>query len=276
LTSFELNCSGRILSLKDPVVMGILNITPDSFYDGGAFTLPVEQLKQVGKMIGEGASIIDIGATSTRPGADLLSEKEELDRLLPCLTAVRSHFAEAIISVDTFRSPIAKAAIEHGASMINDICGGRFDGGMLNLVTGKNIPYIMMHMQGMPDTMQMNPHYTDLIGEIHEFFRSRLALLPKGFNQVILDPGFGFGKTVEDNYRVLRHFDSFHEFGYPLLAGLSRKSMINRVLKIKPQEALNGTTVLNTVALLKGAHILRVHDVKEAMETIKLIQAVEE
>ncbi|MCX6243968.1 MAG: dihydropteroate synthase [Bacteroidetes bacterium] len=256
--------------------MGILNITPDSFYDGGAFTLPVEQLKQVEKMIGEGASIIDIGATSTRPGADLLSEKEELGRLIPCLTAVKSHFAEVIISVDTFRSPVAKAAIDHGASMINDICGGRFDGEMFELVAGKNIPYIMMHMQGMPDTMQMNPHYTDLIGEIHEFFRTRLALMPQGFSQVILDPGFGFGKTVEDNFRLLNHFESFYEFGYPLLAGLSRKSMINRVLKIKPSEALNGTNVLNTVALLKGANILRVHDVKEAVEAINLIHAMRE
>ena len=255
--------------------MGILNITPDSFYDGGKYTAPVVQLKQVERMISEGASIIDIGAASTRPGADLLSEKEELDRLLPCLTAVRSHFAEAVISVDTFRTPVAKAAIECGASMINDICGGRYDNGMFDLVAGKNIPYIMMHMQGMPDTMQINPHYNDLIGEIRDFFRARLDLMPAGFTQVILDPGFGFGKTVEDNFRLLRHFESFHEFGYPLLAGLSRKSMINRVLKTKPSEALNGTSILNTVALLKGAHILRVHDVKEAVEAIKLVNTLE-
>jgi dihydropteroate synthase len=255
--------------------MGILNITSDSFYDGGSFTTQLDQLKQVEKMISEGASIIDIGAISTRPGANLTTEMEELDRLLICLTAVSGHFPEAVISVDTFRTSVAKAAIEHGASMINDICGGRFDGKMYELVAGRNIPYILMHMQGMPDSMQINPHYRDLIGEIRDFFRSCLDQIPGGFSQVILDPGFGFGKTVEDNYRLLQHFDTFLEFGYPLLAGLSRKSMIQRVLQITPSEALNGTSILNTVALLKGASILRVHDVREAVEAIKLVKALE-
>jgi dihydropteroate synthase len=227
-------------------------------------------------MISEGASIIDIGAVSTRPGSNPVSEKEELARLLPCLTAVSSHFTDAIISVDTYRISIVKAATEHGASMINDIYGGMYDEAMFELVAGKNIPYVMMHMQGMPDTMQINPHYKDLIAEIHDFFRSRLELIPSGLNQVILDPGFGFGKTVEDNYRLLQHFDTFREFGRPLLAGLSRKSMINRVLQIQPSEALNGTSILNTIALLKGADILRVHDVKEAVEAINLIQAMRE
>jgi dihydropteroate synthase len=272
---FEINCAGRILSLKEPVVMGILNLTPDSFYDGGSFTKPADQLKQAEQMISEGASVIDIGAISTRPGAELPGEKEELERLLPCLTSLSKHFPDILISVDTFRSTVAKAAIGHGASMINDVFGGRFDDKMFELVAGQNIPYVMMHMQGAPGNMQVNPHYTDLLGEIHAFFRSRLEQMPDGFTQVILDPGFGFGKTVEHNYRLLRHLDTFTHYGYPLLAGLSRKSMITRLLGVPPQEALNGTSVLNTVALLKGANILRVHDVKEAIEAIRLVKAVE-
>ena len=253
--------------------MGILNITPDSFYDGGAYLTLIDQLKQVDKMITEGAVIIDIGANSTRPGSSPVDIEQELARLLPSLAAIRGHFSEVVISVDTYRTSVAKAAIEHGAMMINDIYGGRFDGEMFDLVTGHNIPYIMMHMQGTPDNMQINPHYKDVVAEVHEYFRSRLDLLPAGFNQVILDPGFGFGKTVENNYRLLQQFESFRSFGFPLMAGLSRKSMINRVLQIKPQAALNGTTVLNTIALLKGANILRVHDVKEAVEAIRLVEA---
>ena len=253
--------------------MGILNITPDSFYDGGHFLKILDQLKQVEKMIAEGALIIDIGAISTRPGAIPVDEEEEMTRLLPSLTAIKGHFSEVVVSVDTYRSGVAKAAIEHGAMMINDIYGGRFDGKMFCLVARHNIPYIMMHMQGSPDNMQINPHYTNVVSEVHEFFRSRLELFPSGFNQVILDPGFGFGKTVEDNFRLLRQFESLSSFGFPLLAGFSRKSMINRVLQIQPQDALNGTTVLNTIALLKEANILRVHDVREAVEAIRLVEA---
>lgn len=251
--------------------MGILNITPDSFYDGGRFLNLIDQLKQVEKMISEGAVIVDVGANSTRPGAIPVDEEEEMARLLPSLAAIRGHFSEVVISIDTYRSGVAKAAIDHGAMMINDIYGGRFDGEMFDLVARHNIPYVLMHMQGVPDIMQINPHYKDVVSEVHDFFRSRLDLLPSGFNQVVLDPGFGFGKTVENNFRLFQQFESFHSFGFPLLAGLSRKSMINRVLHIKPQEALNGTTVLNTLALLKGANILRVHDVKEAVEAIKLV-----
>jgi dihydropteroate synthase len=251
--------------------MGILNITPDSFYDGGHFLTLIDQLKQVEKMISEGAVIIDMGANSTRPGAIPVDEKQEMERLLPSLAAIRGHFSEVVVSVDTYRSAVARAAIEHGAMMINDVYGGRFDGKMFDLVAGYNIPYVLMHMQGSPDNMQINPHYQDVGNEVREFFRSRVALLPSGFKQVILDPGFGFGKTVEDNFHLLQQFGSFSSFGFPLLAGLSRKSMINRVLHIKPQDALNGTTVLNTIALLKGANILRVHDVKEAIEAIRLV-----
>ncbi len=272
-SSFELNCGGKKISLTTPVVMGILNITPDSFYDGGRFINLVDQLKHVEKMLAEGAVIIDIGAISTRPGAIPVDEEEEMTRLLPSLAAIRGHFSEVVVSVDTYRSYVAKAAIEHGAMMINDIYGGRFDGKMFDLVARHNIPYVMMHMQGSPDNMQINPHYKDVVSEVREFFRSRLEHLPGDFNQVILDPGFGFGKTVENNFQLLQQFESFSSFGFPLLAGFSRKSMINRVLQIKPQEALNGTTVLNTIALLKGANILRVHDVKEAVEAIRLVEA---
>lgn len=255
--------------------MGILNITPDSFYDGGRYTKLINQLKQVEKMITEGVSIIDLGAVSTRPGATLVDEELERTRLLPSLSAIRGHFSEVVISVDTYRTGVAKAAIEHGAMMINDIYGGRFDDGMIPLVAKHNIPYILMHMQGTPENMQMNPHYKEVVNEVQDFFRSRIDLLPGSFSQVILDPGFGFGKTVENNFSLLQHFDSFHTLGFPLLAGLSRKSMINRVLHIHPQEALNGTTVLNTIALLKGANILRVHDVKEAVEAIRLVEEFE-
>jgi dihydropteroate synthase len=225
-------------------------------------------------MISEGAVIIDIGACSTRPGAIPVNAGEEMARLLPSLTAVKNHFSEVVISVDTYRPAVAKAAIEHGAMMINDIYGGRFDGKMFGLVARHNIPYIMMHMQGTPDNMQINPHYANVVSEVHDFFSTRLGLLPPGFNQVIIDPGFGFGKTVETNFQLLDHLESFRSFGFPLLAGLSRKSMINRVLQISPAEALNGSTVLNTIALLKGANILRVHDVKEAVEAIRLVDAL--
>jgi dihydropteroate synthase len=255
--------------------MGILNITPDSFYDGGSYLTIIDQLRQVDKMITEGAIIIDIGAMSTRPGAIPVSQDEEIARLLPSLIAIRGHFSEIIISIDTSRSAVAKAAIDHGATMINDVYGGRFDDEMFNLVAHYNIPYILMHMQGTPDNMQINPHYKDVLSEVNDFFRIRIDLLSPDFDQLILDPGFGFGKTVENNFQLLNHFESFRSFGTPLLAGLSRKSMITRVLQIKPNEALNGTTVLNTIALLKGANILRVHDVKEAMEAIRLVKAYE-
>jgi dihydropteroate synthase len=274
-SSFILKCGDKTINLVTPVVMGILNITPDSFYDGGSYLTIIDQLRQVDKMITEGAIIIDIGAMSTRPGAIPVSQDEEIARLLPSLIAIRGHFSEIIISIDTSRSAVAKAAIDHGATMINDVYGGRFDDEMFNLVAHYNIPYILMHMQGTPDNMQINPHYKDVLSEVNDFFRIRIDLLSPDFDQLILDPGFGFGKTVENNFQLLNHFESFRSFGTPLLAGLSRKSMITRVLQIKPNEALNGTTVLNTIALLKGANILRVHDVKEAMEAIRLVKAYE-
>lgn len=266
-----LNCCGKFLDITRPVVMGILNVTPDSFYDGSAYTSVGDQLKQAEKMLKEGASIIDIGAVSTRPGAKAVDEKQELSRLLPILTVISKYFPSCILSVDTFRSAVATIAIDNGAGMINDIYGGRFDEKIIELVASHNIPYVMMHMQGTPQTMQVDPQYADVIKDITGFFTKQLALFPSGYDQIILDPGFGFGKKIEHNFQILSRLTEITKLGYPVMAGLSRKSMINKVLHTKPIEALNGTTVLNTIALLKGVNILRVHDVKEAMEVIKLV-----
>ncbi|HTX87504.1 MAG TPA: dihydropteroate synthase [Bacteroidales bacterium] len=259
------------LDLSTPVVMGILNLTPDSFYDGGHFQTETEQMLQAEKMISEGASILDIGAVSTRPGTEPVDEKEELRRLTPALRAVIRNFPDCLISVDTFRTSVARTALDYGADMINDIYAGRFDGKMIGLVTSRNVPYSMMHMQGTPGTMQENPAYGDVVSEILEFFRERLEHFPEKYPKIFLDPGFGFGKTVEHNFTLLGRLSEFRKLGYPVLAGLSRKSMINQVLRTYPHQALNGTTVLNTIALLNGADVLRVHDVKQAMEAIQLV-----
>ena len=261
------------LDLAIPLVMGILNITPDSFFDGGRYTTLSDQLTHAEQMIRDGASIIDIGAVSTRPGSAEVSETFEIERLLPALKSIRKHFPDCFISVDTFRSSVARAVIGEGADMINDIYGGRFEKGMLDTMATLNVPYILMHMQGSPLNMQQNPGYADVVAEVTYFFEKQLDLCrEKGIRQVLVDPGFGFGKSVEHNFALLEHLDGFKSFGMPVVAGLSRKSMINRVLKITPAEAGNGTTVLNTIALMKGADILRVHDVKEAMEAVKLVR----
>ena len=247
-----LDCAGITLELTKPVVMGILNITPDSFYDGGSYVTQAAQLKQTEKMLSEGASIIDIGAVSTRPGAASVTEKEELERLLPALKTLKSYFPNTIFSIDTHFSKVAKASIDNGAGMINDIFGGRFDEKIIRVAIKANVPFILMHMQGVPADMQINPHYKDVVLEVTDFFRRQISLFPKSYRQIILDPGFGFGKSVEHNYRLLALFETFRDFGYPVMAGVSRKSMINRVLQIQPAGALNGTTVLNTIALMKG------------------------
>jgi dihydropteroate synthase len=265
------SCAGKLLDLSHPVVMGILNITPDSFYDGGCYPAIPDQLSRVEKMLDEGAAIIDLGAVSTRPGALPVDEEEEIRRLLPSLAAIQKHFPDSILSVDTFRSNVARIVIENGAGMINDIYAGRFDLKMIDTIQSAGIPYIMMHMQGNPANMQDSPYYHNIVEEITTFFIEQTMKFQNGFNQIILDPGFGFGKTVKHNYQLLDAFQTFKTMGFPLMAGLSRKSMINRVLKTKPVEALNGTTVLNTIALMKGADILRVHDVKEAVEAISLV-----
>lgn len=272
--SAKLDCGGIQLDLTRPVVMGILNITPDSFYDGGAFLTEAVQVRQVEKMLKEGALLIDIGAVSTRPGADPVSEKDEINKLIPTLKIVKRCFPKTIFSVDTYRSAVARAAIENGAGMINDIYGGRFDGKIIRVVSGAGIPYILMHMQGTPSDMQINPRYGSVVEEVIQFFRQQMLLFPKKFGKILLDPGFGFGKSLEHNFQLLASLDKLKQLGCPIVAGISRKSMINRVLQTRPAEALNGTTVLNTIALTKGAGILRVHDVREANQAITLVEAL--
>ena len=255
-----------------PIVMGILNVTPDSFFDGGKYNSEKVIVNQAKQMLEEGAAIIDIGAYSTRPGATDISEAEELKRLIPAIRTIRKEFQEAIISADTFRANIAKQAVEAGADIINDISGGTLDSKMFETVAKLKVPYILTHIKGAPQTMQENPEYANVTAEVKDYFKTKISELKKlGTEQIILDPGFGFGKTTEHNYQLLKHLDEFKCFGLPLLIGASRKGMIHKVLGIKAAEALNGTTVINTLALLNGANILRVHDVKEAGEAIKLL-----
>ena len=270
-----INCSGKIINLSKPMVMGILNITPNSFYDGGMYITEKDWLMQAEKILSEGASIIDIGAISTHPGAEVLTAQHEEERLFPVIKSVRKHFPQSVISVDTYSSYIASIAVENGADIINDISAGNFDDKMLETIARLKVPYIIMHMKGTPENMQQNPQYKNVIKEIAAFFSEKIYKLKQlGVNDIIIDPGFGFGKSVEHNFSILNNLEIFRIFELPLLVGLSRKSMINKTLNIKPSEALNGTTVLNTIALIKGANILRVHDVKQAMEAIKLVDSL--
>ncbi len=268
-----INCGGKIINLSTPVVMGIINITPDSFYDGGRYKSIWEILKLAEKMLYEGAFILDLGAVSSRPGAKLVEPGEEQKRILPVLESILKNFSSAVISVDTYNSSTASAVIENGAHMINDVSAGNFDAKMFDTVARYNVPYVMMHIKGKPENMQKNPVYDDLIEEIFFYFSQKIEKLHKsGVRDIIIDPGFGFGKTVDHNYELLKKLDYFKIFKVPVMVGLSRKSMINRVLGIQPDDALNGTTVLNAIALTKGADILRVHDVKQAVEAIRLIE----
>lgn len=267
-----INCGGKLISLEKPLVMGILNLTPDSFFDGGKNRDIVAAMKHTEKMLAEGAAFIDIGAVSTRPGAAGVTAEEEEYRLIPVLNQIAKEFPDAIISVDTFRSQTAIKAVDCGAQMINDISAGGFDKEMFATIARLRVPYIIMHIQGTPADMQQNPVYNDVVKEIIFYMSDKVGQLRQlGVNDVIIDPGFGFGKTVEHNYELLNNLHCFSFFELPLLAGLSRKSMINKVLGCNPENALNGTTVLNTIALLKGANILRVHDVKEAVEAVRLV-----
>lgn len=259
-----------------PIVMGILNVTPDSFFDGGTRSGISEFLRHAEKMTDDGATIIDIGAVSTRPGAHLVNEEEELARALPVLKALRKEFPDIIISVDTFRSHVARMVCNEGADMVNDIYGGRFDHDMLLTVAACKVPYVLMHMKGTPADMQRDPVYSDVFAEVFYFFEHRIGQCREaGISQIILDPGFGFGKSVDHNFTLLSELSGFKELNVPILAGLSRKSMIQRTLSLPASEALNGTTALNMAALMKGASILRVHDVKEAVETVKLFRALQ-
>ena len=268
-----MNCNGKILSLEKPVVMGILNITADSFYDGGKFSSDKSALEQVSKMLEEGASIIDIGASSSKPGSVAIDEKEEIQKIENILKLLVKEFPTSIFSVDTFRASVAETALANGAGIINDISGGEMDARMFPFIAKEKVPYIMMHMQNTPKTMQDAPQYKNVVSEVFEYFEQRLNQLKSlGASDIMIDLGFGFGKTMEHNYSLLKNLSLFKKFELPILAGLSRKSMINKPLNISPKQALNGTTVLNTLALMNGANILRVHDVKEAMEAIKLVE----
>ncbi len=260
------------LDFTIPAVMGIVNVTPDSFYDGGKLTSENELLTLVEKMVNEGAAILDIGAVSTRPGSQMVSTKTELERLLPAVIAIRSHFPNIPISVDTFRSWVAVRIIDEiGPVMVNDISGGSLDSKMFETVSRMKIPYVLTHMQGTPLNMQENPNYDDVVKDIAAFFSDKVKRLTKlGAEDILLDPGFGFGKTLDHNYELLNRLDAFKVFQLPVLVGLSRKSMIWKSLEITAEDALNGTTVANTMALLGGADILRVHDVKEAVEAVKI------
>jgi len=269
----RLNIRGELISLDSPVVMGIVNVTPDSFFDGGDYVSERAVIERVEKIILEGGLMVDVGGYSSRPGAKDISVEEELNRVIPAVKNIRAHFPDVIISVDTFRSEVALKAIECGADIINDISAGELDKKMFDVIADANVPYIMMHMQGTPQTMQQNPLYKDVTQDIIHYFTKKLdELYRKGVSDVILDPGFGFGKTVEHNYELLKNLQAFEMLELPILVGVSRKSMINKVLDISPKEALNGTTVINTLALLNGADIVRVHDVKQAVEAVKLVE----
>ena len=266
-----INCKGHLIDLSSPKVMGILNITPDSFYDGGKHNSEKAILKHVEQMLLEGATFIDIGAYSSKPGADFVSEDEELARILPIITRVLKEFPEALLSIDTFRSRVAKECIQMGAALINDISAGKLDDTMLNTVADLHVPYIMMHMRGTPQTMQKQTVYNNLVKDILFYFSERIAAARQiGIVDMIIDPGFGFAKTLEQNFELLNQLELFNMLELPLLVGVSRKSMIYKTLQNSASQALNGTTALNTIALQKGANILRVHDVKEAMECVTL------
>lgn len=270
-----INCKGTLIDVSSPKVMGILNITPDSFFDGGKYQSTYDILNQTEKMLLEGATFIDVGAYSSRPGAQHISEEQELKRILPVIELLIKEYPEIIISVDTFRSKIAKETIQAGAAIINDISGGSMDENMFATVAKLQVPYILMHILGTPQTMQLNPTYDDVILEITKYFAERIFKLHQlKLNDIIIDVGFGFGKTVEHNFEILKNLSYFKHLDAPILAGVSRKSMLYKTLHISAQEALNATTSANTIALLNGANILRVHDVKEAVEAIKIVEQV--
>ena len=266
----------KSLDFSTPVVVGILNVTPDSFYDGGKYVSEVKVIERIHQIVEEGAGIIDVGAYSTRLGAAFVDEKEELARLAWAVELVRKYYPDVVVSIDTFRSAVAREIIDClGDVIVNDISGGTMDDGMFDFVAQSGVPYIMMHIQGTPQTMQLNPVYENVVKDVRKFFTDRIAMLNEaGFDNIILDPGFGFGfgKTLDHNYELMDGMDSYLDLEYPILVGISRKTMIYKLIGGTANEALNGTTVLNTLALLKGASILRVHDVREAVEAVKITE----
>tara|TARA_R100000789_G_scaffold99516_2_gene106290 strand:- start:37 stop:888 length:852 start_codon:yes stop_codon:yes gene_type:complete len=274
-SSLTINCNGSLIDLKSPKVMGILNVTPDSFYDGGTYSKLSDVLKHVEHMLTNGATFIDVGAYSSRPNADDVSETEELERSVPVIEAISKTFPEALISIDTFRSSVAKACVNAGASLVNDISAGQLDKEMMPTVATLQVPYIMMHMKGTPQTMTSNTNYDNLTKDILSYFSEKISEANAlGINDIIIDVGFGFSKTREQNFELLNHLDSFNITGLPMLVGLSRKSTIYKTLNTTASKALNGTTAMHAWALQQGSNILRVHDVKEAMEVITLYNAL--
>lgn len=266
-----MNCKGKLIDFSTPAIMGILNMTPDSFYFGSRISDVDAALRKTEKMLSDGADFIDIGGMSTRPGSEILSEEQELNRVVPVIKAIQERFPESLISIDTYRTKVAEEAVLAGAAIINDISAGNLDEKLFETVAKLQVPYILMHMQGNPQTMQLNPTYENVVEEVNLFLSIKISALKKlGVNDIILDPGFGFGKTVRQNYELLRHLDLIGFGEYPILVGVSRKSMITKLLNIKTMEALNGTTALNVLALEKGANILRVHDVKAAWEAVQI------
>jgi dihydropteroate synthase len=270
-----LNLRGKILDISSPVVMGILNVTPDSFYDGGVYNDKKKILQRAHKILNEGAEIIDVGGYSSRPGASDISEKEEISRVIPAIKVIHKEFPDAAISIDTFRAEVARIAINEGASMVNDISGGNLDENMFQTVSDLNVPYILTHMKGTPQDMSMMAKYDNLIKEVIEYFEYRISELNNlAVKDIIIDPGFGFAKTADHNFELLKDLGYLKILKLPILVGISRKSMIYKKLNIDLESSLNGTTVLNTIALMNGASILRVHDVKECVEAVKLFKAV--
>lgn len=268
-----INCKGNLIDLSTPKVMGVINLTPDSFYDGGKLTSEKEILLQANKMLQEGATFLDLGAYSSRPGAQFVSEKEEIHRLLPVIKILLNEFPETLLSIDTFRSNVANESIYAGASLINDISAGTLDDHMFKIIAQHQVPYVMMHMRGTPETMMQNTDYTNLTKEVIYYFSERIAKARSfGINDLIADPGFGFSKTLDQNYDLFNDLELFRYLNAPLLIGISRKSMIQKKIKTTAADSLNGTTALHAIAIQKGVSILRVHDVKEAFETINLLQ----
>ena len=272
---FTLNCKGKLLVIDKPIVMGIINATPDSFYEGSRFPTTDDILRQAEKIMTEEGDIIDIGGQSTRPRSERVSDGEELKRVIGPVEAIHRTFPEALISIDTYHSIVARECVDAGASIVNDISSGNFDKDMLSTVAALKVPYVIMHMKGTPETMQQHTNYHNLVRDVLDFFiQKKEECRSAGIHDIIIDPGFGFAKTIQQNFELLRSLSIFKMFEAPLLAGISRKSSVYKTLSVSPEEALNGTTALNTIALTNGANILRVHDVKEAKEVIKLHTAV--
>lgn len=275
-TMYTLNCSGRLLKLDIPAVMGILNATPDSFFAGSRVVDPAVGVEKALQMYEQGAALVDVGGQSTRPGAEKVSAGEEADRVLPLIAGIKAAQPDALISIDTFYASVARQAVEAGASMVNDVSGGQADADMLPTVGSLGVPYVCMHMRGTPQNMQQLTDYDDVVTELLDFFITRIARCrAAGIKDVIADVGIGFSKTQAQNFTLIKHLDTFEVLGVPLLIGVSRKSVVYKSLDISPEEALNGSTVLHTIALQKGAHLVRTHDVKEAVEAIELLRLVE-